>query len=107
MESIFPATEYRIDKNDPDLKARISLTEGGVWPTDLRPTNAVKIIYDVGYGLPSDLDPNAEVPADIKLAINELVAYWIKQREAACSVTLTEVPLAYRYLIDQYRQERI
>lgn len=105
VESTFPATEFRVDKNDPDLKARISLTEGAVWPTDLRPTNAVRILYDVGYGLPSAAPP--DVPEDIKLAIKELVAYWIRQREAVCAPNLAEVPLAYRYLIDQYRQERI
>ncbi len=105
-EIVFPSTEYRVDDNDPDLRARISLVEGGVWPVDLRPTSAVKIQYVAGYGLPSTGNPE-EVPSDIELAIKELVAYWIRQREAACETTLSEVPLAYRYLIDQYRQERI
>lgn len=104
-ETVFAATEYRVDSNDPDLRARISLKEGSSWPSDLRPTNAIRILYDVGYGLPSAAPP--DVPDDIKFAINSLVAYWIKQREAACPVNFSEVPLAYRYLIEQYRQELI
>ena len=97
VELIFPAIEYRVDANDPNLPARISLTEGGVWPTDLRPTSAIKIVYVAGYGLA------VAVPEDIKFAIKALVAYWFIQREAVCSTNLSEVPLQYRYLIDQYR----
>lgn len=105
VEAVFADTEYRVDTNDPDQRARISLTEGGVWPVNLRPTNAVRILYDVGYGLPSTAPP--DVPEDIKFAINSLIAYWLEQREAACATNLSEVPLQYRHLIDQYRQERI
>ena len=105
-ETVFPDTEYLVDVNDPDQRARISLKEGSTWPVDLRPTSAIKIIYIAGYGLPST-DLPEEFPDDIKFAINSLVAYWIKQREAACPVNFSEVPLAYRYLIEQYRQELI
>ena len=106
VETVFSSDEYRVDVNDPDLRARISLVEGGVWPTDLRPTSAVKIVYTAGYGLPSTGLPEP-VPEDLKLAILMTVAYWYQQREAACSTNLSEVPLGARYLLDQYRQERI
>ncbi len=105
-ETVFAATEYRVDSNDPDLRARISLKEGSSWPSDLRPTNAIRILYDAGYGLPSDADPAPDVPQDIKQAILFIVAYFIQQREAVCSKNLAEVPYA-RELINQYRQERI
>lgn len=98
VETVFSATEYRVDDHDSDLRARISLVEGGVWPSDLRPTNAVKITYVVGYGAA------VSVPEDIKLAIKELVGHWCINREAVSDTTLKEVPLQYRFLIDQYKQ---
>lgn len=100
-ETVFSDALYRVDVNDPDLKARISLVTGGVWPSDLRPTKAIKITYVVGYGLA------AAVPEDIKIAIKELVGNWYENREAVTCDTLKEVPLQYRFLIDQYKQMRL
>ena len=97
-ETVFPTSDYRVDSIDPDQKARITLVDGGTWPSDLRNSLAVKIVYTVGYG------DAAAVPQDIKQAMLMIVAYWIQQKEAACSVNLSVVPLSHKHLLSQYRQ---
>lgn len=98
-ESVFPANQYRVDDHDPDQKARISLIEGGIWPSDLRPTNAIKITYQVGYGAA------AVVPEDIKLLIKELVAHFCAIREPIVTGTIVaEVPFQFRWMVSQYMQ---
>lgn len=98
VESVFPADGYLVDNHSQDQQGRISLKSGASWPTDLRDTSAIKIEYVVGYGTePTD------VPEDIRLCIMSLVAYWYKQREAACSVSMSEVPLQFHWMVNQYR----
>jgi hypothetical protein len=96
VETVFSAANYRVDLSDPNLPARISLKESGTWPTDLRPTTAVKITYIAGYG------DAAAVPEDIKLAIAQIVAHWCANREAVAKSGLAKVPLEFEDLLEPY-----
>jgi hypothetical protein len=95
-ETVFPLTEYRVDVNDLDLWARISLREGSVWPSDLRPTSGIKVAYVAGYG---DMDA---VPQDIQLGLMQLVGHYKENRVAVCK-PLSEVPLTYSSFANAYK----
>ena len=99
-ETVFADTEYRVDVTDLDLWARISLREGSVWPSELRPTSGIKVVYVAGYG---DM---ADVPADIQLGLMQLVGHYKEHRLAVCK-PLSEIPLSYSSFANSYKVYRI
>jgi uncharacterized phiE125 gp8 family phage protein len=93
-----------VDDDDYDVDAdrepgAIWLAEDVDWPSDLADqANAVTITYTAGYGDPDD------VPRRAKQAMLLLVGHWYRQREAVgTSSFATEIPLAYRALINSLR----
>ena len=64
--TVFSSSNYLVDTaSNP---GRVALNQGAVWPTGLRPVNAVEIEFSAGYGNASD------VPDSIKQG----VLLWIK-----------------------------
>ncbi len=71
---------------------RVSLRSGGVWPSPTRGVNGIEITYVAGFG-----NAASSVPADIKIAIRQLVAHYYENREVQDFDPATaEVPLGVR-----------
>lgn len=80
IETIFDSTNYRVDNIDHDMPTRISLKEGSVWPINLRATNAIKIVYQAGYG-----QLRTDVPSIIRQGILMVGAFMFENR-GDCSI---------------------
>lgn len=81
--------------------ARIVLKELSDWPypsPDLQTANAVQIDFTVGYG-----GAGTAVPAPILLAIKMLTAHFYDNREHSSPLTLKEIPMGVRALLENYR----
>ncbi|MBD9571749.1 head-tail connector protein [Ensifer sp. ENS08] len=67
----------------------------------------IKIRYRAGYGVRSEADANAWVPAappDIKVAVLMLVAQWYRHRSPVVTgETLVQLPFAVEALLQPYR----
>jgi len=87
---------YRVDAfQEP---GRLTPLYGEDWPSTRDVTNAVTITYKGGYG-----DAAANVPQEIILGIEHLVAHWYVHREGVQDRPMTEIPLTARSLFDLYR----
>lgn len=58
---------------------RLALRNSATWPIALRATNAIQIEYTAGYG-----DTAADVPAPLKRAVKQMVAYMYAHRGDGC-----------------------
>lgn len=71
--TVFASTKYYVDKaREP---GRVFLRNGETWPTALRVSNAVEIVYVAGYGATA-----GTVPASICFAIKALAAWLYEHR---------------------------
>lgn len=89
---------YRLDTSS--LPARIVLKDEQEWPTDLRPENALSIVFVAGYGAA------ATNISDVGLiqAVRLLMSHWYEHREAVnVGNIVTEVELAYSALIAPHK----
>lgn len=73
VSSVVDASTYQV--NIHRLPPRLVLRSGQVWPTSLRDTAAVAVVYTAGWA-----DVYA-VPANIKHALRMLVAHWYEHRQ--------------------------
>ena len=93
LQSVSSVTTYDEDSNatvavvadtfDIDTSrdlGRLALKSGSAWPTSTKPTNGVKVVYVVGYGLAAD------VPAPLKMAVKRFAAYLYSHRGDGCDV---------------------
>lgn len=94
-EATFDAASYILD--DSQEIPQVVLRDGYTWPVNLRVAKAIKIEFVAGYG---DAD---DVPADMILAMKQLVAHWYENREAASENAMSEIPLGAKLLLDAYR----
>ncbi len=88
LSSVTTVTTYDEDSNstavtvsstfDVDTQqrpGRISLQSGATWPTALRPTNAIEVVYVSGYGASA-----SDVPAPLRRAVKSMAAYLYQHR---------------------------
>ena len=81
------------------VPARVTVKDGESYPDTIGEADAVKVTFTVGYGATA-----ADVPESFKAAILLLVGHLFENREAvATGLTVTEVPLAWKYLLNSYR----
>lgn len=90
------ASAYQIDTLR--VPARIKPAYGEIWPSTGTDFNAVQITFVAGYG--SDHDA---VPPRIRHAIRMLVGHLEANREATTAISISEVQLGWRSLVDDYR----
>ncbi len=91
------STDYRLD--DSGEIQRVVLRDGAVWPTELRESKAIKVLFVAGYGATA-----ASVPDPLIVAMKMLLAHWYENREAVVTgTTATELPLSVKVLLDPYR----
>lgn len=94
LQSITSATTYDEDSNstavtvasvfDVDtqqMPGRMTLQRSAVWPTALRASNAIEVVYVAGYG-----DAGSDVPAPLKRAVKQLAGYLYAHRGDGCDV---------------------
>jgi uncharacterized phiE125 gp8 family phage protein len=81
--------------------ARITPDDGASWPPPKRVLNAVTIRFTTGYA-PDGLNYQANIPQDLKNAIQLLVGHWYEHREAVGTAT-AEMPLAVESILSRYR----
>lgn len=84
------------------LPGRLSLKFGATWPVALRANNAIIIEYTVGYG-----DAAADVPAPIKRAIKQMVAYLYTHRGDDCDPSDAYHASGAAAIMGRYRVTRI
>lgn len=93
LQSVSSVTTYDEDSNatavvvadtfDVDASrdlGRIALKSGSTWPTSTKPTNGVKVVYVVGYGLAVD------VPEPLKMAVKQFAAHLYSHRGDGCDI---------------------
>jgi len=98
-ESTFAASNYLVDT----AGDRVALNSAAVWPSDLRPSNAVVIDYTVGYG-----DASTDIPADILVAVRLLVGHYYENREGTVVGTIAgALPLGVSALLQHYVKPRL
>lgn len=96
--TVLSTSAYRLDIAS--VPARIVLKENQDWPSDLRPQNALSIVFVAGYGAASS---NVK---DVGLihAVRLLVAHWYEQRTPVnVGNIVNEIPLAYDALIAPHK----
>jgi len=88
--------DFHAVKNEDE--AWLEPKSGNAWPPMAPEPNALSITYAAGFGAPAD------VPANLTLAIKQIVAHWYEHREAVVvGGQSSEVPLAAQVLINQSR----
>jgi len=95
-ETVFAAANYIVDTAS--ARGRVVLRDGVVWPTALRPANAIKIEFVAGYGT-----AGTDVPDDILVAMKELIAHWYENRSAVCESKHATVPLTVSEILFPYK----
>jgi hypothetical protein len=87
-------TDFYTDTNS--RPGRVALRSGSVWPIASRGVNNYTIDYTAGFGA-----DEAAVPADIKIAIRQIVAHWYENREVMLSTDIaqSEVPMSAMSII--------
>jgi hypothetical protein len=83
------------------LPGRMSLKFGATWPIALRSNNAIIIQYVAGYGAAAD------VPAAIKRAIKQMVAYMYTHRGDDCDPADAYQASGAAQIMGRYRVTRI
>lgn len=99
VEVTWASTNYYADTVSQNPK--IVLTEGGSWPTDLRRLNALRVKCEAGYGASA-----SDIPAPIKQAIKELVAFMYEHRGEFERNAPTSMPKNVMTLLQQYKTFR-
>lgn len=92
-EFAWDAGNYYLDNTDPEQIPRVCLNIGAFWPTNLRPRDALKIVFTAGYGVDFPL------PASMKLALMQMVAYYYSNR-GDCSESVAKQYAAPYVLVD-------
>lgn len=95
VETVFDSANYLNDLTN--IPGRVVLKYGQTWPVALRVANAVKILFDAGYGLSA-----TQVPEPIKHAIKITCAYLYENREAS-----GDLPSAAKILLNNYRVQKL
>ena len=55
----------------------------------------------------ADLEDNGTIPMGLQQAICLLVGNWYNNRESVSTINMTEVPLAFQYLINTYKNYKL
>lgn len=91
------AADYQVDART--RPGRIRPAKGKTWPsTQAETVNAVVIQFKAGHG-----DVAADVPADIRAAISMIAAHLFENREATTMLTLHDLPLGPRRIMEYRR----
>lgn len=97
VETEFAASNYVFDTSGP--LARVLLKSGSVWPTiptDARPRGSAQVTFSSGYASSSD------IPEGMKLGLKLLAAHIYENREATTPLTVNEIPLGLKYVLQPY-----
>jgi hypothetical protein len=81
---------------------RMVLKFGKTWPIALRPTDAIRVDYTAGYGPASE-----NVPAPIRRAIEQMVAYMYSHRGDLCEAGDAYIESGARAIAARYMTARI
>lgn len=90
---VFSSSSYTADTYH--TPGRVALKYGASWPSHRREANGVVIRFVAGYGANT-----TDVPEAARQAILLMVGHWYEHREAASELSLREVPMAARSLLD-------
>lgn len=106
VDHVLAADTYRQLAN-----GSIAPLPGAHWPSVGASSEAVRVVYLAGY--PDRVVPPTQeggatarlstVPAPIKLAINQLVAHWYLNREAASTTKAEDIPFGVEAKLSPYR----
>ena len=94
------STTFDVDTQQ--MPGRLTLKSGASWPTALRDTNAIEIVYVSGYGLAA-----ADVPAPIRGAIRRVVAYMYQHRGDGCDTGDALTASGASSTVDRYKVRRV
>jgi len=99
-EQTLASSVYRVDTHS--NPARVSLAWNQTWPSARLVSNAVKVSFKAGHA-PDSGDYTANVPDDLRHAVILLVAHWYEHREAVSDQSMSQVPMAAKAILDNYR----
>lgn len=90
------------DIDTQQIRGRMALKSGASWPVALRRTNAIEIVYKVGFG-----DNANDVPTPIRRAIRQMVGYLYEHRGDGCDPGDALRDSGARAILDRYRDMSI
>lgn len=96
--TVFASSNYVVDT----AGDRVALNLDAVWPSDLRPYNAVEILYTTGYG-----DASTDIPSDYLEAVRLLVGHYYENREAVVAGSTAALPLGVTALLQASTEPRL
>lgn len=102
VEQIMDPADYVLDYYGP--LPTIRLAPGASWPTDARDEfDAIRVSYLAGYTPAGASPPGLRIPASIRAAILLMLGHLYENRETASAVSVEEIPLGARPLLDLTR----
>lgn len=98
-QTLTAVTDYRISNASDGFPPRLTPAYGTSWPSTYDVTDAVTIVYKVGYGAAA-----SSVPDGIKTAIKMLVAHWYEYRTPGMAgAAVNSVPWTVEAILDPFR----
>jgi uncharacterized phiE125 gp8 family phage protein len=88
-----PTSEYRV--NYQERPGNISEAYNETWPDTRVQSQAVTVTYTAGHGSGA-----GDIPYNIKLAVQQVVAHWYRNRESHVDLKLNELPMAVEALLE-------
>lgn len=96
VERTLPAESYNLIKSF--RGGYLQLAHGYTWPATRDRDDAVTVEYRAGYG-----ESATDVPADIRLAVLELVAHWFENPEAVLAgASAAKTPMGFEFKLRRY-----
>jgi uncharacterized phiE125 gp8 family phage protein len=96
--STMPSSEYVV--NFHEKPGHIALAYNESWPDCRVQPNSVTVTYTAGHGADA-----AAVPYTVKVAIQQIVAHWYRNREAVTEQSMSQLPLALDALLESEHLE--
>lgn len=91
--STMPSTEYIVSTGD--KPGYISLAYNQTWPPIRSQPNNVTVTYVAGHSTVA-----SGVPCNVKLAVQQLVAHWYRNRESHVDMAMSELPFGIAALLE-------
>ena len=96
--STMPSSDYTVNLNE--KPGNIALAYNASWPDCRVQPNSVTVTYVAGHSTVA-----SGIPYTVKVAIQQIVAHWYRNREAVTEQSMSQLPLALDALLESEHLE--